>query len=188
MRVGPGRKETEKPATYPLLQHPTLTPPHHPIHDTPRQVTATDTTVKDLSTLNLEGAVETVLADDVVVGGTYNYNSAVAKPEEIYVKKTLDVKLVSEAEPASLPFGRSAMVHACSPPCHASHISFDGRQGDLALDARYRLPSQVAALTATLKRNADYIKAAFNTENVVGVCPWVSVSQDAAAAGMRASS
>lgn len=44
---------------------------------THQQVTATDTTVKDLSTLNLEGAVETVLADDVVVGGTYNYNSAV---------------------------------------------------------------------------------------------------------------
>lgn len=58
-------------------------------------MTATDTTVKDLSTLNLEGAVETVLADDVVVGGTYNYNAAVAKPEEIYVKKTVDAKLVS---------------------------------------------------------------------------------------------
>lgn len=46
------------------------------------------------------------------------------------------------------------------------HISLP--QGDLALDARYRLPSQVAALTATLKRNADYIKAAFNTESIVG--------------------
>ena len=58
-------------------------------------MTATDTTVKDLSTLNLEGAVETFLADDVVVGGTYNYNAAVAKPEEIYIKKAFDVKLVS---------------------------------------------------------------------------------------------
>lgn len=96
------------------------------------QVTATDTTVKDLSTLNLEGAVETLLADDVVVGGTYNYNAAVAKPEEIYIKKAFDVKL-----------------------------------GDLALDARYRLPTQVAALTATLRRNADYIRAAFNTDSVV---------------------
>lgn len=51
--------------------------------------------MKDLSTLNLEGAVETFLADDVVVGGTYNYNAAVAKPEEIYIKKAFDVKLVS---------------------------------------------------------------------------------------------
>ena len=80
-------------------------------------MTATDTTVKDLSSLNLEGAVETFLADDVVVGGTYNYAAAVAKPEEIYIKKSFDVKM-----------------------------------GDLALDARYRLPNQVASLTATLKR------------------------------------
>lgn len=58
-------------------------------------MTATDTTVKDLSTLNLEGAVETVLADDICVGGVYNYNAAVAKPEEIYIKKAFDVKLVS---------------------------------------------------------------------------------------------
>jgi hypothetical protein len=86
------------------------------LHPSP-QVTATDTTVKDLSSLNLEGAVETFLADDVVVGGTYNYAAAVAKPEEIYIKKSFDVKM-----------------------------------GDLALDARYRLPNQVAALTATLKR------------------------------------
>ena len=103
-----------------LLIHPTLPsslthlpslPPSLP------QVTATDTTVKDLSSLNLEGAVETFLADDVVVGGTYNYAAAVAKPEEIYIKKSFDVKM-----------------------------------GDLALDARYRLPNQVASLTATLKR------------------------------------
>lgn len=28
----------------------------------------------------------------------------------------------------------------------------------------------MAALTATLKRNADYIKAAFNTDSIVGAC------------------
>lgn len=58
-------------------------------------MTATDTTVKDLSGLNLEGAVETVLSDGVVVGGVYNYNAAVAKPEEVYLKKSFETKLVS---------------------------------------------------------------------------------------------
>lgn len=58
------------------------------------QVTATDTTVKDLSALNLEGAVETYLADGITVGGTYDYNEAVGRPDELYIKKSFDVNLV----------------------------------------------------------------------------------------------
>lgn len=59
---------------------PSPSPPHPSL-----QVTATDTTVKDLSTLNLEGAVETFLADDVVVGGTYNYNAGTSCREVSWV-------------------------------------------------------------------------------------------------------
>jgi hypothetical protein len=97
--AGAGRREEKRPAGHVPTPPPPLRPPSHPIDPHPTratqpQVTATDTTVKDLSTLNLEGAVETVLADDVVFGGTYNYNAAVAKPEEIYIKKAFDVKLV----------------------------------------------------------------------------------------------
>lgn len=50
-------------------------------------VTFKDTVVKDLSSLNLEGNIEATLADDVVVGGTYSHEAAVAKPEEVYFKK-----------------------------------------------------------------------------------------------------
>jgi len=60
------------------------------------QVTATDTTVRDLSALNLEGAVETYLADGITVGGTYDYNEANARPDELYIKKSFDVNLVRE--------------------------------------------------------------------------------------------
>jgi hypothetical protein len=65
------------------------------------QITAKENAIRDLSSLGLEGSIETFLADGIVVGGTYDYSAAVAKPNEIYIKKSFDVKIVSATTNAS---------------------------------------------------------------------------------------
>lgn len=43
------------------------------------------------------------------------------------------------------------------------------QQGDLRVDARYNLPDNLGKLSATLKKNADFIRATFSTtRRVVG--------------------
>lgn len=49
------------------------------------------------------------------------------------------------------------------------------QQGDLRVDARYNLPDNLGKLSATLKKNADFIRATFSTtRRVVGTLERIS--------------